>query len=260
VGRALAFGRPPADPELMGEKMMKRVGIGGLLAAIAFFGSGCAVVGSSQVDPSTVWTKYAASFDAGSGQLELSATFTVGGEFGTFLELDGPSEVRADDAVMTEEKGIFNDVHYVRRVSATAEDLLHDYRLTYVNNAGQSFANLIRAAGDVAIGAGQAAQASLRARYLARWEARDPVRAGETVTATLTRTGPEGGGSALKTATDPGSTGQIVFEPEDLATIGAGPARLTICRSISREPAEAPKGGRIESSYCSAPFALTVVP
>src|SRR4051812_5469127 len=84
------------------------------LSALAFgvLLSGCEMENATSVDQERIYTSYGISYDAFEQKLRASATFYFGGPTGTYLILDGQSDVQIDGTSLQKETTFLNQVSY----------------------------------------------------------------------------------------------------------------------------------------------------
>lgn len=118
------------------------------IAALLALVSGCAKELSSKVAQDRIYTDYRLVYDDTSRELKGTATFYFGNSTGTFLELDGASQVTFDGTLMTKNVTLLNSVSYESTLgSPSASQLSGDHTFVYTNNDGVKYTNSLRGLG-----------------------------------------------------------------------------------------------------------------
>src|SRR4051812_37639774 len=102
-----------------------------LLLCLSVMASGCAVVSSSDVNPSTIYSQYSANYDEAGDKLDFHASFFVGRETGTYVELDDKSSVTINSKPMVKEKTFLNQIIYENEMVGDALSLLSAYTFAF---------------------------------------------------------------------------------------------------------------------------------
>ncbi|HCM38837.1 MAG: hypothetical protein A2070_02200 [Bdellovibrionales bacterium GWC1_52_8] len=247
-------------------KVIGMIGIG----LQVFILTGCAVVGSSKVDTSAIRTSYKAVYDGATQELNYSATFMVGDGFGTYVILEGGSEVEVDDRPLSIETSIFNDVSYIAQLRpAPLSELTKDHHFVFVSakcegaacgSSPQTFQNTFRFPNAIALADSQKKVANTLSPFAVSWVLKDKIQSHESVYAQLSRETSSGISRRSAYASHAnGASGVVIFTTQDLASFGAGPAELQICREYYSSSIQAPAaGGDLTTRYCSGKTDISV--
>ncbi|OFZ22000.1 MAG: hypothetical protein A2X94_16215 [Bdellovibrionales bacterium GWB1_55_8] len=244
----------------------------GLFGAV-FFLSGCAVVGSSKVDPSAIQTSYRASYSEQSGRLSYEATFQVGDGFGTYVQFDDGSEVKIDSQLMVLSDTLFNQISYIASVSSVApgaDDLTKTHVFSYKNaqcqqgacgTSSEIFQNSFRIPARVFIAEEQDKTASPQAAFLVHWGTSDRIQSNERIYAYISQPTTQGGERQHSriASNAQGSSGVIEFAALDMANFVTGPAEVWVCREGYSSSIQSPsEGGSLSAGYCSKRVSLNI--
>jgi len=232
--------------------------------------TGCAVVGSSKVDPSTIYTTYKAQYDARLRELSYSASFQVGEGFATEVMLDGGSDVRIDGASMSIETSILNQISYTSTYrNVNSEELNKTHTFVFTNTrcqestcsgTGETFQNTFRLPSAIALAKIKTQTPSRATALTLTWATADTIRTRESVYAELSRNTSEASSSRTAYASHPsGSSGNVTFSTEDLVSFGPGPAELRVCHEYYSSSIQAPAaGGSLRLLYCSEAIDINI--
>jgi hypothetical protein len=225
-----------------------------LLSVIVF--SGCDVVDSSQVSSSTDYATYTAHYDDQTQTAHYSAHFSVGGDVGTVLDLDGQSRVTIDGNSMEGQRDIFNDLYYIATEDSSSSSVYQEtHEFQFTDQAGVTHRNDFIFPSLISPTSLQSMSASLQFGYAVIWQSQGPSASGDFVTATLTR--PDGV-SAMVTG-EAGDSGVLAFGPSDLAPLGAAEAVLTLCHTTGTSNIQGDQeGGSLQIVSCSQAYAVSV--
>jgi hypothetical protein len=227
-----------------------------VLLCFSLMASGCAVVSSSDVNPSTIYSGYSASYDEASNKLSFNASFFVGGETGTYVELDDKSSITLDSRPMVKDKTIINQIIYESELTADPQSLNAFYTFAYTNDVGSVYRNSVQIPGHVTLSIPQAGGASIAGGFSVSWQSMTAMGLHESVRATL---------SASNVVTSQsnwsgGRSGQIAFAPQDLKDFKPGPASVILCRESYTSDVQGPSaGGSLSVSYCATPLNVTLI-
>lgn len=236
-----------------------RTGILGLALsiAIAIGSTGCADVISSEVSPGAIYSSYSANYDEASHVIHFSAIFTVGGELGTYVQLDSHSSITLDQVPMSMDRNILDQIVYDYDLPASPQALTQTHTFLYVDDSGNAYQNTVTLPATVTFGAGQSLSASIRSGFTIYWNSTEPVGDYDQLRAEFQ------GQNTIESlsATGGGAAGDIVVVSSELQNLGLGSASVQFCRSNStgaiRGTAE---GGQISVSSCGTPLSIAIVP
>jgi hypothetical protein len=222
----------------------------------AIFFSSCDVVDSSQVSSSTDYATYSASYDQNTHSASYSAHFSVGGDEGTVLDLDGQSRVTIDGNSMEGQRDIFNDLYYVANESSASLEVYQEtHEFQFVDQSGVMHQNDFTFPSLISPTPSQSMNASLLYGFAVIWEAQGPASPEDVVTATLTRAD----GVNASTSGAAGSGGVLAFSASDLAPLGAGEVTLTLCHSSQTTNIQGDsEGGLLQTTSCSQNYGVTL--
>ncbi len=227
--------------------------------SVASLATGCAQIGSSQVDQSQIYTGYSATYNETGAKLELSATFSVGNGIGTSVNLDSPSEVTADSQTLDKTTDLVNQIIYqsvASGVSSTTWQNQHVF--VYTDNNGTSYSNTLTIPSAVSVTNSSGSSYSKAAGVTVHWTAAHSVQSSETLVAYISGSTT---GQATGMTSSTGTVGSIQISAADLAQMPTGSAHLFICRGNGGSVSQAPKvGGSYRVSYCSASVPVTLNP
>lgn len=226
------------------------------LLCLSILFSGCAVVSSTDVNPSTIYSQYSAKYDEATNKLEFNASFFVGGETGTYVELSDKSSVMLDARPMVKSKTIINQIIYESDQVADSQTLLSAYTFAYTNDVGSVYRNSVQIPSRVSLAALQSVNSSITSGFSVSWQTPSMLGSGENIQAIL-----KGSNTVVSQSSWSGGTsGQITFSPQELKDFKPGPATVTVCRENYTTNVQGPSaGGSISTSYCSAPINLTLI-
>lgn len=235
-------------------------------AALILLATGCAKTTSSNINQGQIYTAYEATYryggpgyttDSSTPILRLSATFNVAGPTGTYVQLDGQSQVTVNGSTMTENQDLINQVFYTHEKDAAVEaDAQQSYAFTYTDNDGKQYQNTLSIPPTITVANAASTSYSLAAPLHISWSAPTPVATSETLTGYVEKTD----GSyfvSSQSGTVSGNSGDIIVGSDSLGTATAGNAMIYVCRSRSGVPAQAPSvGGSISVTRCSPKIAV----
>lgn len=231
-----------------------RMGIWVLLL-FSVMSSGCAVVSSTDVNPSTIYSQYSANYDEATNKLDFNASFFVGGDTGTYVELSDKSSVLLDSQTMVKNKTVFNQIIYESEKTADSQSLAAAYTFVYTNDAGTIYRNAVQIPVSVSLSTPQFGSTSIASGVSVNWQATTAVGAHENIQAILKSANT----AASESSWSGGSSGQITFSPQELKDFRSGPATITLCRqSYTTDVQGAAAGGSLSVSYCATPMTLTL--
>jgi hypothetical protein len=217
--------------------------------------SGCAVVSSSDVNPSTIYSQYSVDYEESSNKLAFNASFFVGGETGTYVELDEKSSVMLDSQPLAKDKTIFNQIVYENESVTPPQSLSTVYTFTYTDDSGNIYRNPVRMPGRIAWNGSQATSASIAAGVSVRWQSATAIGRDESVVVAISGSN----SSAAESAWSGSTSGKIVFSPQVLNSFKPGPATMTLCRSTYTNSVQGtPAGGSLSVRYCATPILITL--
>jgi len=219
--------------------------------------SGCAVVDSSDVSPAAVHADYSASYYEQTNGTSYKAHFTVGGDTGTVVELDGESTVEIDGNGMADQHDLLNDVNYVRKASSSYQDYLSSHEFYFRDQSGTVFRNDFTFPVMVEVAALSTTDPSLQSGFSVNWVASGPMDSSDTVEAVLER--PDG--TLSKSTSNPwgATSGAIQFSTEELQILGSTVAQLSVCHHHTTSAINGDSsGGDLEVIACSRAVNLTI--
>jgi hypothetical protein len=237
-------------------------------ALLLWIGSGCAKTSSSDVNPSQIYTAYEATYryggagypaDSATPILKVTATFNVAGSTGTYVQLDGQSQVSVNGSVLTENEDIINQVTYVReKDGASDSDAGAAFSFVYTDNDGKQYQNTLTLPPPALIANAAGSIYSLSSALRVYWSASTAVASSETLIAYLEKVDGTYVVSSQSDASS-GTAGQIVIDVTSLQPATPGAALLSVCRSRYGSPAQAPAaGGSITVTRCSPKVPVTL--
>lgn len=226
-------------------------------AFAVLFLSGCEVVDSSEVSSSTVHADYSATYHEQSNQTSYTAHFTVGGDTGTDIELDGNSAVEIDGNGMSDHHDIFNEVYYEASAQTSYQDYLINHEFYFRDQNGTVFRNDFNFPVMVEVGSVSSPTIPLGGAFTVNWIASGPVDTNDSVDAILTRSD---GATAEATSYSWGApSGAVEFQAQTIQTLGASQVQLTVCHHHSTTAIRGDaSGGYLETTSCSRAVSLTI--
>jgi hypothetical protein len=223
--------------------------------------SGCAVVDSSEVSPASVHADYSATYFEQTNGTSYKTHFTVGGDTGTVVELDGDSTVEIDGNGMTDQHDLLNDVNYVRKASSSYQDYLSSHEFYFRDQSGTVFRNDFTFPVMMEVAVLSTTDPTLQSGFTVNWVASGPMESpmdsGDMLEAVLER--PDG--TLSKSTSNPwgAASGAIQFSTEELQILGSTIAQLSICHHHTTSAINGDaSGGDLEVVACSRAVNLTI--
>jgi hypothetical protein len=230
-----------------------------LLAVAAFTMVGCAQEPSSSVDQSDIYTSYSASYDDTSKTMSAMATFTFGGDFGTYLSLDGGSSVYFNSALLLSSTDLANQVDYQNSWNGLNPNPAGStFSFVYTNNDGTVYTN------PITLPALPSVQYSTQtfcasASLTIDWTSGTPIGT-DSLSATLNKTDGNGSGSVAFTAVAPQTvSGSYTIPASNFQNLGPGQYQVQVCRqTTARVQSATSAGGDLSGTSCTAQFTVVV--
>lgn len=234
----------------------------GLVLFVSAFTSGCADISSSQVSPSAIYSSYGAHYDEASNKIRFSATYTVGGALGTYVQLDSKSSVTLDGNSMTMSRDIFDQIFYEYDLSPATQALAQSHQFVYTDDSGRAYINTVSMPGLVVFQPNQNTNASIGSSssgFAVSWVLADTTSGslGANDQIEFQIQGAQKG--ILRSISPGGASGQIYISAAELQSVGLGTASMSICHQTSSGSIQGTsEGGDISLTTCSTPLYITI--
>lgn len=215
----------------------------------------CARDNSSNVNQQRVYTHYSLNYDMSSSKVEGVSRFNFGGSTGTYLQLDGNSNVTFNGEKMDMVNGAFNDVYYTKTVSASAPAGTREFVMVYTDNNGKTFENKFLIVNLTLTSS--PATAVISNGYEIAWSS-PSVNEESEIQVTFTKN-ENTSISAYQKVPSKIASGTMLVSPEKLRELGAGTSSVKVCREIFYPSITAPEvGGDAHSKSCAPTFTVSV--
>ncbi|MCO4793252.1 MAG: hypothetical protein KC493_06060 [Bacteriovoracaceae bacterium] len=208
---------------------------------------GCGQIDSDQVDQSEIFTSYSGLYSEESGDLKITATLSVGGQFGSQVWLTDKSSLSVDGHPMSSDDDVFKVIQYKYSSSRSTHDFPETFRVRYSNEDEQVFENIL----DMPSGVDffLVSQLSKSSGGTLKWKLRNYSGKKENLEITVKDT--RGKSFNLHPYVSE-SQGSVYLEPHRLKELDGNYVYISFCRSRFSSSIHSPEvGGNIRVKYCT---------
>jgi hypothetical protein len=215
----------------------------------------CSKISSDEVEASSVFGEISVDRTESSGSVQTSATFYVGGNTGTVIELDSPANVKVNGASTSEiTDPITNLIRYTRSVSIASPTVT----VLYEDKEGAFYSNSISMPGAFSQNYDSGTVFKTQG-FIIHYSSTNGFFSGEKIEVTL-----HNGSSSTysqRALVTGAVTGDYSVSPSSLASLNSGALTIEVCR-VSRPRAQQPypKGTNISVKSCANSRTLNLQP
>lgn len=209
--------------------------------------TGCGQVDSDQVDQSEIYTSYAGTYSEETSDMKVTASLTVGGQFGSQVWLTDESSLSVDGRPMDADDDILNLIQYRFRTTRSSYDFPDIFRIRYQNEDGMIYENIV----DMPAGVDfyLVDQLSRRSGGTLKWKLRH--FSGKSESLTFKVEDDYGKDFEIHPYAN-GSEGSYYLEPHKLDKLKGSTVTIMVCRSRYQNSVDAPEaGGSLRTTYCT---------
>jgi hypothetical protein len=213
----------------------------GLMAFLML--TACSKISSTEVDASAISGDLYLTQYEGSNQATVRATFFVGGDTGTIVQLVSPANVTINGQAATEEDdALLNRTSYVGTSQGNAT-------LIYTDKNGLAYRNVLGLPGSVSVSLSSTTAFELQGFSLG-YSSTNAFSTSDQLTITLEGQG--GAGVFRKNANAGATSGLATISSSELGGLAPGTYALKLCRrSYPSAQAPFPKGTNVTLESCS---------
>ncbi|TNF27876.1 MAG: hypothetical protein EP319_10310 [Deltaproteobacteria bacterium] len=227
--------------------MKKQIILVTFLILQAWLMVGCGQIDSDQVDQSEIYTSYIGTYSEESQDMKVTASLSVGGQFGSQVWLTDKSSLSVDGRPMDADDDIFNLIQYRYRTTRTSYDFPDVFRIRYQNEDGMIYENIIDMPAGVDFWVVDNLNRSSGGTL--KWKLRHYSGKAETLEFVIED---ELGKDITVHPYASGSEGSYYIEPHRLNEFKGSTVRISVCRSRYKKSVDAPQaGGSLKSTYCT---------
>ncbi len=213
----------------------------------AWLMTGCGQIDSDQVDQSEIYTSYIGTYNETSGDMKVTASLTVGGQFGSQIWLTDESSLSVDGKPMDADDDIFNLIQYKYRTSRDSNDFPDVFRIRYQNEDGLVYENIV----DMPAGVDfwLVDRLSRTSGATLKWKLRHYSGKAEHLEFLIED---EMGKDITIYPYASSAEGSYYLEPHKLDQLKGTSVTISVCRSRYQKSVDAPEaGGSLKTTYCT---------
>jgi len=213
----------------------------------AWLMTGCGQVDSDQVDQSEIYTSYYGTYSEQTGDMKVTVSLTVGGQFGSQVWLTDESSLSVDGRPMDADDDFLNLIQYRYRTSRSSYDFPDVFRLRYQNEDGMIYENIVDMPAGVDFFVTD--RLSRTAGGTIKWKLRHYSGKSENLEFKIED---ENGKNFSVHPYSSGAEGSYYLEPHKLDSLKGSSVSISVCRSQYKSSIHAPyAGGSLRTTYCT---------